>query len=161
MVDMGMDLLTVKDFLEERCIFEETVWKYALYHADSLSTMKEAFELMRRGNGTYLMSTLGTHFKSKLVTIEARNSVEEDGFTKHLEYHPMINTRAHSVGQEGGQQILNRTFRETYDKFLASMLQKDLLTDEDKMTFVYYLQLQDMIDDAYALFKTIPAIGEG
>ena len=23
MVDMGMDLLTVKDFLEERCIFEE------------------------------------------------------------------------------------------------------------------------------------------
>ena len=66
---------------------------------------------------------------------------EEAGssFTKMLEYNPMINSRAHKIGQTGRHQILNKTFRETYDRFLRGKVLKPSLSYEDKMIFVYYL----------------------
>jgi hypothetical protein len=64
---------------------------------------------------------------------------EDFGFCKFLEYNPMINSRAHSVGKDGKRKILNKTFRQTYDKFLSSMLYKKQLSYADKLVFVYYL----------------------
>lgn len=59
-----------------------------------------------------------------------------------LEYNPMINSRAHKVGQDNARnQIMNKTFRQTYDKFLQTMAYKKELSFEDKMIYVYYLQL--------------------
>jgi len=56
----------------------------------------------------------------------------------------MINSRAHLVGKDRNT-ILNRSLRETYDKFLATTAQKKELSIEDKLIFVYYLQLQDRV----------------
>jgi hypothetical protein len=39
-------------------------------------------------------------------------------FHKMLEYNPIINARAHAVGSKNQKKILNKTFRQTYDKFL-------------------------------------------
>ena len=67
---------------------------------------------------------------------------EEDagisGFTKHLEYHPMVNGRAHTLGSSDNR-ILNATFKRTYEKFLTTKVQKPHLTNEEKLEFVYYL----------------------
>jgi len=66
------------------------------------------------------MSTkIGTHFKSTLLTISPDNSAF--GFNRFLEYHPMVNRRAHKVGGENSNRILNREFRLTYDSFLTTM----------------------------------------
>ena len=94
-------------------------------------------------------------FKSSLFDIFD----EEPGsqFTKMLEYNPMINARAHKIGHTGRHQILNKTFRETYDRFLQGKVLKPELTYEDKMIFVYYLQLQDRITEAIDLFETFEA----
>ena len=67
----------------------------------------------------------------------------------------MINARAHKVGQSGRQQILNRTFRETYDSFLSDKILKPKLSFEDKMIYIHYLQLQDRINEAIDLFETL------
>jgi hypothetical protein len=69
----------------------------------------------------------------------------------------MINSRAHKVGQDGGQKnkILNKTFRQTYDKFLQQIALKPQPTFEEQMIFIYYLQLQDRITEAIALFKNL------
>lgn len=68
----------------------------------------------------------------------------------------MINSRAHKVGQEScGKTIANKTFRQTYDKFLQAMAYKQSLSFTDKMTYVYYLQLQDRIPEAIKLFQTL------
>jgi hypothetical protein len=56
-----------------------------------------------------------------------------------LEYNPMINSRAHSVGDTSARKILNKTFRETYDSFLQTVALKKELTFEEKMIFTYYL----------------------
>jgi hypothetical protein len=63
------------------------------------------------------------------------------GFTSHLEYHPMVNRRAHKVGGEASNRILNREFRQTYDSFLTTLAQKRELSEADKLCFVYFLQL--------------------
>jgi hypothetical protein len=56
-----------------------------------------------------------------------------------LEYNPMINSRAHNVGDTNARKILNKTFRETYDSFLQTVALKKELTFEEKMIFTYYL----------------------
>ena len=140
-------LLKDKDFftetikiLKERAIVNEQVWQYAFYHKDDKDLMAEC---LRLSPWNYFQE-LGTHFTSKLVTINQHNCA--GGFTKHLEYHPMVNNRVHRIGKEGTNQILNPTFSDTYDDFLASVVQKPgPLSTEDKMTLVYYLQLQDRI----------------
>lgn len=53
----------------------------------------------------------------------------------------MVNRRAHKVGTDGLNRIQNRDFRQTYDNFLTTMAQKRELTDADKLSFVYFLQL--------------------
>lgn len=82
---------------------------------------------------------LGTHFSSSLLNLDAGNAA--NGFVQHLEYHPMVNRRAHKVGGEGSNRILNREFRQTYDNFLTTLAQKESLTDSEKLCFVYFLQL--------------------
>ena len=41
-----------------------------------------------------------------------------------LEYNPMINSRAHAVGDTQSKKILNKTFRQTYDSFLQTVFYK-------------------------------------
>ena len=102
--------------LKEKAIYNKEVWQYALYHKDDINLMSEYFEMV----GYNAFTALGTFFDSKLVTINQNNAAS--GFTKHLEYHPMVNNRVHKVGKEGANDILNETFRKTYNEFLISLL---------------------------------------
>ena len=92
-------------------------------------------------------------FESSLLKVNP--DLTSQGFSKHLEYYPMINARAHKVGQDNKTQILNKTFRQTYDMFLQSMAFKKKLSFTDQLVFVYYLQLQDRINEAIKLFESI------
>jgi hypothetical protein len=67
----------------------------------------------------------------------------------------MINSRAHKIGQDGEFRILNKTFRQTFDRFLQTMAFKTKLSFEDKLVYVYYLQLQDRINEAIKIFETL------
>jgi hypothetical protein len=82
---------------------------------EDIRTMREYLEMARP---RLVMNGLGSHFKCPLIEVAENNAA--GGFTQLLEYHPMINSRAHSVGKDGSQTILNTTFRKTYDIFLDS-----------------------------------------
>jgi len=133
-------LLKDKQFFEEaiailkdRCIFEPSVWQYAFFHKHDEVLMRECLMMHPP---PHLVYYLGSHFKSGLIDVD-ENTTGNTGLTKHLEYHPMVNSRTHLLGQN--HKIMNATFRKTYDSFLASTVQKDELSLEDKMIFVYYL----------------------
>ena len=100
------------------------------------------------------LQLLGTSFDSKLVTVDD-DTDDKQGIQKHLEYHPMVNSRTHLLGQSN--KILNATFRQTYDSFLAASVQKKELGFVEKMVFVYYLQLQDRMQEAIDLFNKLQA----
>ena len=50
-----------------------------------------------------LKSMIGSHFSCSMFTVNEDNATE--GFTKLLEYHPMINSRVHRLG--GSDRIVN------------------------------------------------------
>lgn len=101
---------------------------------------------------------------------------------KHREYFPIVNQRVFSLDDDdkreeskdekkGGsdvqtfsnfKKILNVEFRETYQRFLYLNLfvpmnqdgQLDI-PEKYKLQLVYYLQLQDRVDEAIRVFKSI------
>lgn len=79
-----------------------------------------------------------SYFDSSLYSVTPKEQ-SDPVFNKMLEYNPMINSRAHKVGKDNKRTILNKTFRQTYDKFLQTVAVKKELSFEDKMIFVYYL----------------------
>lgn len=105
-------LLKDKDFfnsviniLRDRSIFEPSVWQYAFHHKDNIVLMREYLMLAKPND---LLFQLGAHFKSGLIDVDKLNK-DQRNFNKHLEYHPMVNSRAHLIGK--GRQILNTTFK--------------------------------------------------
>ena len=86
---------------------------------------------------------LGHIFKSKLLEVNL-----EDTEFKHLDYYPMVNARAHTVG-DLQNWTLNKNFKSTYNNFLKAMSEyasthhsKEALTIPwQKLVLVQYLQL--------------------
>jgi hypothetical protein len=86
---------------------------------------------------------------SPLLTVDpvARHQYE------HLEYKPLVNARAHSLGQQ--RQIVNARILEQYQRFMKLLGYRKQLTDEDKLAVTYYLLLQDRIEEALATFAEV------
>lgn len=106
----------VIEILSERLIFEPEVLQFAFFHKDDLSLMRQYLQIAAPHS---VLSHIGTYFTSQLFDMS-----DEDpncqGFNKHLEYHPMVNGRAHALGS--GNQIQNKTFRQTYEQFLCAKI---------------------------------------
>jgi len=78
--------------LRKRNIYDSSVWQYAFMHKTDIPAIREY--LMERGN---IKHRVGIHFESTLFSTAPQ--IESDtGFAKHLEYNPMINSRAHKIG---------------------------------------------------------------
>ncbi len=135
--------------LSDRQIYISEVWIMALRHLD-LGYFREYLQKEPCLNN---LAYIKGYFKSSLF--ERQYNESTSSFSKMLEYNPMINSRAHKVGQDNTRSILNKTFRQTYDKFLKTMAYKTELSFEDKMVYVYYLQLQDRIPEAIKLFSNL------
>jgi hypothetical protein len=74
---------------------------------------------------------------------------------RHLDYFPLVNARAHKLGGEEKQGILNQNFKATYEKFIKALLVKTKIDNADKLQFVYYLLLQDRLDESQLIFHKI------
>ena len=136
--------IEVTDTLRNRRIYDDLVWKYGFYHRDP-NTIQES---IMRNNA--ILTQAGVFFESSLI----RCSPETNNF-RHLDYFPMINARAHKLGGDANPGILNRQFRETYNRFLKVMIEKIKLDENDHLNFTYYLLLQDRINEAIDVFEKI------
>ena len=90
-----------------------------------MQAIKEVLNTSKPG----CVSQLGIFFESSLVSVNPQ--LKHSHFEKMLEYNPMINSRAHKLGEAGTHKILNKTFRQTYDTFLQSMAYKKSLDFAD------------------------------
>jgi len=130
------------------------IWKFGFLHfSEDLQVIREYIAQ----SGYSLLNYVEPYFSSMLVDKEqcAAIQMKHKQFTKMLEYDPMINSRAHKIGQQGEHKILNRTLRESYDTFLQTISCKRRMTYEDRLTMLYYLQLQDRIKEACNLFQSL------
>lgn len=123
--------------LRERIMYNDAIWSFSLYHKDDEVTIREY--LMK---GLHMSHYLGYNFTSKLVTIKS-----QDKDLQHIDFYPILNSRAHLVG-ETENWTLNQTLKTNYEKFLVNLATKREMDNIDKIKLVYYLQLQDRINEA-------------
>jgi len=133
------------DVLSARHAWSEPNWRYALVHNHAAGVR----EWLRHRDD--FMGQCGAWFSNSLVRIDP---VERRVF-EHLDYSPLVNQRVHRFGAE--RPIPNPVLREQYRRLLDILACKPALDGADQLAVVYFLFLQDRVEEALARFKAIPA----
>ena len=131
--------------LHRRGKYNRELYSYGLFHQHAETARQ--FLLV---DGRYLGSC-GDYLDCELVSIDpvARRAYE------HLEYKPLVNNRAHTVG--GEHKILNGRIRSHYQTFLRILSQKPKLDHADQLSTTYYLFLQDRASEAMSRLDAVDA----
>jgi hypothetical protein len=134
---------TVTRLLHERHLYHPTLWSYGLLHADLLTSRQFLM------HAEQIVAECGGPITSPLLTIDpvARHQYE------HLEYKPLVNARAHSLGNR--RQIVNDAFHAQYHRYLKNLTYHGNLDDTNLLAVVYYLLLQDRIEEATDAFARV------
>ncbi len=135
----------VIQLLQERHAWQPTLWSYGIAH----NVAPAAREFLMHAD--QIVNESGGPIVSRLLTIDPVERLQYE----HLEYKPLVNARAHSLGQR--RQIVNARFNEQYHHFLKQLSYRTRLSDDDQLAVCYYLLLQDRIEEALAAFGTVNA----
>jgi hypothetical protein len=128
-------------FMNQHHIGDDAVFSYAFLHNDAAMLS----QLLKEDDG------YGPYLASKLLSIEP---IELHTY-EHLEYSPLVNQRAHRLGSEW--RIANPAVLQQYTQLLTALAHKPQLDAMDSMSVVYYLFLQDRVEEALARFKVVDA----
>jgi hypothetical protein len=134
---------TAIQLLQERHVYQPTLWSYGIYH----NVPQTAREFLMHAD--QVVAECAGPINCSLLVIDpvARHQYE------HLEYKPLVNARAHSLGKR--RQIVNNRFDEQYHKFMKLLSYRSQLTDDDLLAVTHYLMLQDRIEDALRFFDLV------
>lgn len=133
----------VTALLSGRHTYHDKLWSYGLYHADRARTS----EWLRHQDT--LLRPVEPHFQSELVSLDpvAR------GLYEHLEYAPLINARAHRLGER--REILNDALAAQYRAFLEVVAHAPKPTDEDLLVAAQVAFCLDHVDRALSLLARV------
>lgn len=129
--------------LARRHLYDQTLWSYGIRH----NAPEVIAEFLQHADA--FVNQCGAYLVSPLLTIDPvlRKSYE------HLDYKPLINARAHALGQR--RQILNDRFHAQYHRLLRVLSYRRQLDDAERMAVVYYLLLQDRVAEALGMFAQV------
>ncbi len=122
--------------LNARHVYAPTLWSYSLKHHDAVALG----QWLQHQDGW--LAEMVPSFHSKWLTLDP---VERYDY-EQLEYSPLVNARAHLLGTE--RMLLNDHFLGQYQHFLTLLAHQPQLDDEAKLSVVYYLLLQDRVEEA-------------
>ncbi|MBL4844513.1 MAG: hypothetical protein JKY65_03215 [Planctomycetes bacterium] len=134
----------VMDLLISRHVFDRVLYAYGVHHHHNASTREFLLH-----EDDFLRGT-GAAFTAPIVEVDpvAR------GWYMHKEYAPLLNARAHRLGDD--RELLNDGLREQWAAFLRLMEFRATLTPDDRLALVYYLLVQDRIGEALEEFQRVP-----
>jgi hypothetical protein len=135
--------VTVTKLLADRHVYQPTLWSYAILHA----AVPEARQFLLHSD--QIVAEAGGPLASPILVVDpvARHQYE------HLEYKPLVNARAHSLGER--RQIVNARLHEQYHRFLKLLSYRRDLSDDDLLATTYYLLLQDRVEEALDFFGRV------
>ena len=126
--------------LRERKYFDLTTWQFGFHHKD-IQTIQE-----------YLAFDAGASFPNCIQYLES-SLLKIDKF-KVLEYNPLVNQRVHLLHSEKNR-ILNAQLEEQYKKIITYLCERPSFEVKHYLGLVYYLFLQDRVDEAIRFFSQI------
>lgn len=130
-------------FMQAHHVWNETIYSYGVVHNDTPALR----EWLRHKDD--FLAECGPFLASKLLLLDP---IERRAY-EHLEYSPLVNQRAHRVGNEW--RIANPAVRDQYLRLLDILAHKPALDAMDSMSVTYYLFLQDRVEESLARFKSI------
>ncbi len=135
----------VTQLLARRHAYDQTLWSYSIKHNEPVAVT----QYLQHADG--FVNECGTYIDSPLLTIDpvARKAYQ------HLDYRPLVNARAHALGKR--RQILNDRFHAQYHRLLKILSYRRELDDAELMAVVYYLLLQDRVEEALDFFGRVNA----
>lgn len=135
----------VTEVLTQRHVFHPTLWSYSLMH-NAVPAIREYLQ-----HQDLIANECGGRIRSALLEVDPvlRRSYE------HLEYRPLVNPRSHVLGKR--RQILNDRFDQQYHRCMEQLALSAELSNEDWLDVVYYLLLQDRVEEALRSFDKINA----
>lgn len=151
-LDLNMIAFRLKDraffekvitLLKSRHVFQPTLWSYAVQH-NHAPIMREYLVHVDA-----FVNTVGGPIDSPLLQVDpiARHTYE------HLEYKPVVNARTHALGNR--RQIVNSAILQQYHSLLKQLSYTKVLDDTNQLAVVYYLLLQDRIEEAEEAFARV------
>jgi hypothetical protein len=135
--------LRVTALLAARGVYHDRLWAYGLVHADR----GRVAEWLRHQDAFVRLG--GPVLEGAIADLDpvAR------GVYQHLEYAPLINARAHQLGQR--RRILNDALAAQYRAFLEVVAHRARAEDDDRLAAAHYLFCLDRIDDALGEFDRV------
>jgi len=130
------------DLLSGRHHYDGTLWSYGISH----NVLPVAREFLRH---SAYANRVGMFIDTPLLTV---NPVARHRY-QHMEYAPLVNPRAHQVGKE--RTILNRRFREQYQRLMTVLSYKAALDDADELAVAYYMLLQNRVEEGLDWFARV------
>ncbi len=123
--------------------FDSILWAYSVKHNEArrLTEWLESFDP--------ITSNVGPVFKSKLLSVEP---IERFAY-QHLDFRPMVVARIHPLGNQ--RLILNDGLAQQYRELLNFLAYHSRLDDSQRLSIVYYLLIQNRIDEAMAKFDAV------
>ena len=130
------------ELLRSRHAYNHTLWSYGITHRD-MPAVREYLA------GSPIASQVGSSLFSDLLVV---NPIDRHTY-QHKEYWPLVNARVYQLGKK--REILNAQFAAQYQALLYDLRYRKELSDYDRLAVVYYLLLQDRIEDAGRQFAKI------
>jgi hypothetical protein len=129
--------------IDLRGVYDATLFSYGILHNHAPAVRQY---LLMQGE---FLSTCGLYLDNDLIRIDpvVRRAYQ------HLEYKPLVNNRAHRVGDN--RTLLNERIRGQYQQFMSVLSQKVVLDDGDKLGTAYHLFLQDRAEEAIARLDAV------
>lgn len=134
---------TVLALLEARFIYNDTLWSYSLMH-NHVPAIQQYLQ-----HQDAFVSRCGSYLASTLLRIDP---VQRRAW-QVLEYDPLVNARAHQLGPR--RKIVNRAVHAQYMSLLDILAHKGRFDGNDRLAIVYYLLLQDRVEEALEWFAQV------
>ncbi|CAK83775.1 unnamed protein product (macronuclear) [Paramecium tetraurelia] len=131
----------VMQIYRKRKFYDYHSFAYALLH-NNVQCLKELFMTQKAQKA---LKQYFNHFACSLFEI---NSI------RILEYYPLIIKRVHKL-QNGENNILNVQLRKQYTNYLIYLLEKPQFSTIDKLILIYYLLLQERVNEAVQVYSQI------
>ena len=135
----------VIELLTKRHVYNSTLWSYGVKHDD----VPAIRQFLQFSDG--FVNQCGDWLDSPLLTIDpvARHAYEQ------MDYRPLVNARVGQLGRK--REILNDRFFDQYQRLLKILSYRRQLDSGENMMVVYYLLLQDRVEEALEFYGRVNA----
>ncbi len=124
-------------------VYNPTLWAYSIKHNDA-PRLREFLESFAP-----VVVRVGPLFEMELMKIEP---VERLQF-EHLDFRPLVVARMHQLGPK--RVILNDELAVQYERMMGILAHQKTIELEQRLAIVYYMLLQNRIEEAIAHFAKI------